>query len=424
MHFPAIRSTRDTVASIIEVYCRDRNIVLSKDRKKALVEYLLPYTKLSLYIPSTHEIKTLSRAALCPESHCKVEKLLLKSTPEVRKAVYFLFKLKETSGAAAESECAVDPEETALGAVKNASIGVYMSWFREIADGKGRLLKKKILPGLFDIAHEVCAAGEAYASLNALCSKHSKACENVFYEALREELGAYRNAIYSEPVDSLFSFYVKHAGKMKWLHRMLHLAQEVSSLPENCGPQIVQFAEKMKASPWTQELAQKILRAYKVPLSDSLVKWMQGERTESLFIQEEAVLWGTPALGESEIPVCIPAGSARRIVYAGRVKRLLHLLGDRGALCLEDAPSEGVFDEKWVLEVYERAKEHVKLRLFSEFGVHRHFKMIRDVFFLFRSDFARELLDAVEGEEISPGVVDEVLARCFGEEVAQFVDVC
>ncbi|KAI5190691.1 hypothetical protein NEMIN01_1156 [Nematocida minor] len=482
MHFPSIRSPRATVSCIVDAYARDHSLILSVEHKNTLIDYLMPYTKLSLYIPSSHEIRTLAKVSLNREDQEKIDEILCNSTAETRKALYFLFKIKNKIGANSVSAAAnkLDTEEMAMGAVKNASIGVYMSWFREIADGKSEYLRKSIEAGLFDICYTVHRAGEAYLYLTKRTFTEGPESTKPFYTVLKRHLDRYRSRIYSETASDLFSFYIAHNDGMQWIMRLHHLAQEILLYEEkdNEAGCIVEFTNKIIKSPWTERFAEEVLEEYRAPLSDGVVKWMNGCAAVNGFIKEKPqrtieqksrgysgvldkmsikntinrniadsndnmiladgvhestadendTVWSRSVLVEREIPASISKETARQIVYIGRTNRLIPLLNKNNEFHLSTAPADGIFNAQWIAGAYEDAQRMIKHKLFGEFKIHDHLKRIRDVFFLFRNDFSYDLFVSVEslfssGMSLDSSLVDEVLDRCFGVEMAEFVDV-
>lgn len=512
MLFPSIGTPRTAVSGIIDSYAREKGLILSPKHKNMLMEYLIPYTKMSLYIPSSHEIRALARISLQKEDQDKIETLLIDSTAEIRKGLYFLFKIKNRIKPTEINT--VKPTETeekdTFTAAKNASIGVYMAWFREIAEGRSDLLKRTIHAGLFDISYSIYKAGEAYLYLSKRHFDESPNSTRPFYSVIKRHLDRYRESIYGERVEDLFEFYTKHMGRMKWLKRLCHLSQEILSYEESTPGTgcIIEFTEKISHSPWTREFAQEVLEEYRRPLSEEIVRWMNGHPTGDSFIREgEGNDWSRFTVVEKEVPPNIPYETAQRILYIGRTRRILGLLGeiDRagtdekaqpmkagitgtaavdgtavtsqfsgtvqpspGVLDRElgysgdlsqdrlnsqqshqghhsslpstaaysstsasssaappiipDVPNDGIFNRRWIDCLYDRAYSMIRNRLFVAYGVDGHLNRIRDIFFLFRSDFSFDLFLAVS-YSYSPSVIDEVLDRSFGDGVSSFVDV-
>ncbi|KFG26595.1 uncharacterized protein NESG_00746 [Nematocida ausubeli] len=420
------RDAREVVASIIETYAKERNMSLTRENKERLLQHLLPYMKQSLNIPSTLEIKELSRNLLSEEKHSRIEALLMNSTAEIRKAIYFLFKIKQMG--IILSDIPIDPEIVAFSGVKNASIGIYMSWFKEISDGNAARVKRQIGVGLFDICFTVYNAGKEYLHLREMCFKDGSPLVKSFLLVVSMHLDAYRESVYAEEVDSLFAFYIRHNKKMKWVHRLGHLVQEIMLHDEHGSLGTVQFVEKLRESPWTEFLADEVLEKYKKPLSDEVVKWLEGYSIANSFIVENDTkeIWQSFVLLEKEIPVSLSIKTAKQILYIGKTKRILPMLRAQSELCLANIPRDGIFNKEWIGSVYALSQERIKKELFLEYKAYEHLRIIRDVFFLFRSDFAYSLvglLDHLEECPVDAVSVDEILDGCFGQEAAEFVDV-
>ncbi|EIJ94311.1 hypothetical protein NEPAR06_2132 [Nematocida parisii] len=446
------RSVREVVADIIETYSKERRLNLTKENKEYLLRYLLPYTKQSLNIPSTHEIKELSEVLLHEQDHRKIEALLVNSTVEIRKAVYFMLKIKKMG--LILSNTTVDSEEMAFSVIKNASVGIYMSWFKDIADGNGSRLKNLIPVGLFDMCFTVYCAGKVYLYLEELCFNKVSPLAQSFFWVVKSHLNAYRESIYTKQVDSMFSFYVKHYERMKWLHRLAHISQEVLMYDEggmlggiinknkagadgfivnrkigNRNSSLIEFIEKLRESPWTESISNEILERYKKPLSDEVIKWMEGYSSDNSFIKEnkeERNIWNVFSVVERDIPLSLSINTARNILYIGKTKRILPMLKSFSTLEFSGSiPDSGIFDSEWIDHLHKEAEFKIKSHLFLDYKAYEHLKMIRDVFFLFRSDFAHGLVNLLDGSEygVDASAVDEILDGCFGHNVTEFVDV-
>jgi len=429
----SLRGAPDEVLkSLIDVYSEYKGVSITKEQKQVLAEYLVPYMKLSSHVPSETEVKALA-AALQPEKKKRIEELLKAGTADSRKALYLLLKIKDR---APEQSifCPVRPdsEEVAHQSAKNACIGIYLSWFREIAEGRGKALKLQIDAGLFDICYLIYTSGQAYLYLFDKCEKEDKEGARIFYAVVKRHLDRYREETYREESADLFEFLVKNGRRMKWVLRLCHLAQEFVSFENEEGGSkcVLRFATSLQRSPWTEELGREVVEEYKKPLSERVARWVQGEPARSIFVKEvPGKAWGRHVLVEDGVPEDVGIKTAKEIVYLGRARRLLEHLGvdvDRIEGVGSAEPCGSVFDAEETRKRYLKMRETIKSSFFEKYKVIEHLHVIRDVFFLFREDFFNDLflsLSEITYAEEAPAAVDEALEKCFGEGMERFIDV-
>lgn len=425
MDCPVPREPGELLRKIIEVYSKEKKVPITQEQKEMLVEYLLPYTQLSFHTPSELEIRTLS-ASLDSQVRQRIEEMLAGSSPEVRKAIYFLFKVQDklTSRKVLPS-VPLDTEKEAHKAAKSAAIGVYLSWFRYIAEGKGNVLKQRIELGLFDICYTVYTAGRAYLHLSKQQAREESEDAKVFYAVVRRHLEKYRDGVYREETGDLFEFAVKNQARMKWISRVCHLAQTflVFENEEGSAGCITAFARSLEESPWTEQLAAELFAEYQEPLSGRAGRWLKGEAPQAMFIKElPGKRWSRFVLVEEDVPPGVGLAAAKQLLYLGKANRLLALIG-------AGEPAGGtpnIFDQAAVAAEHQQVQERVKRLFFAQFQVLEHLERLRDVFFLFREDFANDLflsLSSIRHAEEAPAVVDEALERCFGSGLDRFIDV-
>ncbi|KAI5189273.1 hypothetical protein NECID01_0468 [Nematocida sp. AWRm77] len=428
MGCPTQNEPGDVLRRIIEVYSEEKSVTISKEQQDMLVEYLLPYTKLSFNVPTEMEVQTLA-SGLERTARERVEEMLADGTAETRKALYFLLKIQDKlQSKKILPRVRVDPETEAHKAAKSAAIGVYLSWFRELAEGRGNALKQRVDPGLFDICYTVYTAGEAYLYLAGKPGKEESEDAKVFQEVVKKHVRQYRSEIYGEDTADLFDFVVKNGARMKWIARVCHLAQTFLSLEstENSAGCIMGFVKSLQGSPWTEGLAEELLEEYKEPLWGHVVRWIKGDPPVSLFIKEmPGRLWSRYILMEEDIPPGISTETGRQLVYLGKANRFLGMLAKKtvGEAALE-APD--IFNKEAVEAEYRKGQSLIKERFFDKFQIVEHLERVRDIFFLFREDFFHDLVhsfSSVKYADEAPLAVDEALERCFGRGIEQSIDV-
>ncbi|OAG29596.1 hypothetical protein NEDG_00729 [Nematocida displodere] len=431
-----IESTKDRegagmLQSIVEAYSTHKGRTLTIEQKESLVEYLLPYTRLVPYTPTVTEIRMLA-TSLDEGRQAQIERILASSTPEIRKGLYFLFKVRDKiEGQKLLSlRVFVDSESTALKAAKNAAIGVYLSWFREIAEGKGSALRSQIEQGLFDICYMIYQTGQAYAYLTAQTAKEEESeSTKAFYSVMREHLETYRNEIYNEESGDLFEFYIVNTKRMKWITRLCHLSQELFSLEgggRNAG-QLINLASELEGSPWTESFSREVLSAYKLPLTARVFSWIKGGGFSGSFIKEvPGRLWDQYVLVEEDVPTTMGVVSGKEVLYLGKSYRLLALLESESELSYLDAMKNRPFSVGVVHEMYLKTKGVLRREYFEKHQIFEHADLLRDIFFLFRDDFSNDLfrsLSTLRYNDEVPSMVDESLERCFGRRIDLFIDV-
>ncbi|KAI5172848.1 hypothetical protein NEFER03_1864 [Nematocida sp. LUAm3] len=415
-----------------------------------LLEYLLPYTKLSYYIPSEMEIKSLA-SSLPQEKKEKVEELLRNSRAETRKALYFLFKIKETS--LEKKPYRIDAEETAYNSVKSAATGLFLSWFREIYEGRGKYLKNVISPGLFSICYTVYSSGKAYYELEKKAVQESTKRTQTYYMVVRKELDTYRNEIYNDTSKGLFEFYTKNIGRMKKIERLHHLSQKFLSYEESFKGAgcVLSFANSFKGSPWLKDFSQKILQEYKHFFSKQIIKWIKGDVQEETFIKEKTEKGVTKYIVvEEDIPKELSIQTVQELVYIGKTGRLISSLFpeeytkimrkiETTSIGCEDSisayPSHTavnyqdigwIFQKDAVTEIFKEIQGVMENSFFVSYKIFYHLQMIRDVFLLFREDFFNELIRNISEKgslsELS-FLVDETIEKCFGRGFEHYVDI-
>ncbi|KAI5187804.1 hypothetical protein NEHOM01_2380 [Nematocida homosporus] len=420
------------IAKLIDLLFAEKKTPLSVKQRQDLLEYLLPYAQISSVVPSENEIRRL--AGHLPESRQEeIDKLLQGSTPETRKALYFLFKAKDRMQVQKRPDGGViDSEDNAHLAAKGACIGVYLSWFRDIAEGKSSRIQAKIDKGLFEICYLIYKSGEAYLYLSKSITQEEEPRTKAYAIVIKQHLAQYRKEIYEVPSKDLFDFYIQHSLRMKHIARLCHVSQEFLSFAEESDSSgcVLELVASLKKSPWTDELATAILTEYRMPLSEAIVQWIRNGVVSGTFIREIGEgEYRTSVLLEEEIPEDLPLTTAKEILYMGKTSSLLAVLNpEEHKRVLNDLSllSGGIFNVEGVSQIYQRFQNQIQTQFFGEFKIMAHLQLIRDVFFLFRGDFGLDLMmalaEASSSNEVSVAV-DESLERCFGNGPESFVDV-
>lgn len=487
--------TKRYLQELVDACAQVSGTWISQNEKTSLVECIVPYAKIRPHSPSVLEIKAMLERQ-SPATQKSLGDLLNRfpdtlKNEEFRKTFYFLLKASGSSWTHSAAQIsarqntnkpfpanqrskpqpepqtqpseALEPaipqkgiirrhpkmdaasEQAAHKAAKNASIGVYLSWFRDIADGRAGSLKDQIDPGVFDICYMIYIAGEAYTYLQrqtieevelAVASVQMNSGELALKTVVKEHLRKYREGIYGESSGNLFEFYVLNTPRMKWISRMSHLVQELMGLARESEcpeKQIVEYAEKLEHSPWTSSFASRVLQVYKDPLFANVLRWMSGESVSLNFIEKVRGkgFWAEYSIRDSQLPACISQRTSREILYIGKTQRLVSLLNRTVppehwvrdlSLRLPDDTS-GHLD---VSQIYAEAQALLRREYFRKHRVIEHLERLKDIFFLFRDDFSVELgrasTTAKNSRELA-ALVDEALEKCFGPGVSPFVDV-
>ncbi|KAI5180547.1 hypothetical protein NEOKW01_0851 [Nematocida sp. AWRm80] len=430
MHLPSTYSPGKVLDEVLVKYIAEKKLNITKEQRELLVDYLLSYTTLSKYIPSEMEINSLA-SNLSQEKKSRIENLVKQTTEAGRKALYFLFKVKEMQPQNKHiTTRKVDPEGVAIHAAKSACVGLYLSWFREIAEGRGDTLRKQVSLGVFDLAYSIYRAGESYRQIQRVCSKEENPSHKAFYSVIRRHLEQYNEGVYRTKITSMFQFYASNLSRFTWIFRLCHIVQEFLALDgeKNSSGCILSFIMHLEKSPWTEGLAREISQEYTGPLQERVCKWIRGEPPNTMFIKEiPGTLWSRYILQPEDLPGTLSLQTAKELLYIGKAQRMLTQLNtDRLDTFLNDLQTERVFDAEWVHVKYTETQRRVKEEYILRHKILEHLNTIRNIFFLFREDFSNSLiksLSELEHPEMAPAVVDEALERCFGSGIDQMIDI-
>lgn len=483
------RPISQVIRSLVFSYAKMRGRSLTEAQVDTLTEYLLPYTHLSPYVPTAADVLCLS-SALDHEAKAKIRELVDMNSPCVNKALYFLLKIRNhtrgrgtvlrvveenrarlgpraAGGEAAEAE---DLEQMQAAEaeieqnMKNASIGVHLGLFRELASSPERA-RDRVGSSTLEMCHFIYYAGVTYKAMRETC-EYVKVSEEslemqVFYSVIEEYLDKYKSAIYEqEAADGVMGFYVRNMRRMRKLERTNHLCQELlcyETVQEGRKKlDLFGFIRRNRGNVEVEELVRGVERQYVKPIDAQIEEWV-GRGTlrgasRGFFIRERAEgdLWERYAVDYGELPASITRKCSEEILYVGKVLRLMRELrqklgpaleAEQGGECASTERTSILSDdyERYIRGLYDSAKARMEREFFRQYSIAAHLARCRDIFLLARDDFAQSLIRSLADLGLQagrsqaaalraalPAAVDSSLKECFGEEgvaLQEIVDV-